>query len=641
MEEAEPAAPSGDAAPPPDAVPSPAPAPPAKAPLVTSWEDRAALAMATLALLGSFLPWYQGQPLLRPTSEALVAGGLAALALVLFVWLRGPQNERLRRQLSLLLGAGILLDAAYVALVYYRFHAENFDRLGVVGHVFYLGVGLDLVLAASILLVWSGIPTRRDGPRAPTPAGPVEAHLRRSVRWGVPLLIFAVAFATYHADVERPSIIDFDEAHYVRVALNLTDGVLIDPAWAEPRPFNFEHPPVGKYLIAMGYALAGEPHDNLTWPEYSKLCGTDNPECRKDAASWRLGSVLAGSLGVVGIYWIGLRLFRSVASGVAAALLLLFDNLYYLHARTAMLDIFAAAFTLLAFGVFLGPSRGHRWMGAVTYGVAVGSKHYALFLLPPFLLLAFLLSRRTRPVERLAEALLFGLIIPFAAYIVTYAPYLWIWAQSGGLSNAYQQFLFMHQEGFRWTYRAEIDKPHPYISRPWSWIPLRRPVFYFVGYDARGNVGHIYAIGNPFIWWTGCIAVLYSVFSVVPRFFLSRPRYGLRAFWEWVQRPFSMHREAALLYGAVLFLAAYLPFFLLKRDPFNFYFLIAAPFFGLLLAGYLGHLWQRHPGTRLAALLFLLLAAAAFVVFHPVVAGTYITEQDFQYIMHLVPGMTQ
>jgi len=650
MEEGEPAPPV-EAAPAPE--PPPATPPPPKARLWTCWEDRLGLGASALVLVASFLPWYvlsyspfDAQPFLQPGSEALVAAGLAALMLLFFSFLRGQANERLRRQLSFLVGLGILVDTAYTASFYYLYHAGQNPRLGVVGHLAYLGPGLDLALLGALLLVWSSFRTLRLAPILRERAQPVEAHLSRSIRWGVPLLVFLAAFATYHANVEKPSIIDFDEAHYVRVAMNLTDGVLIDPAWGEPRPFNFEHPPVGKYLIAAGYWLAGEPHDNMTWNEYGEpskngLCTKDNPECSRDAWSWRIGSVFVGSLGVVGIYWIGLRLFRSLAAGLTAALLLLFDNLYYLQSRIAMLDIYAAAFALLAFGVFLGPKRGHRWAGSIILGLAVASKHYALFVVPAFFLLAFLVSTHPRRAGRVADAVLLAFVVPFATYLATYAPYLWIWARSGGLSNAYHMFLFVHQEGFRWTYRAELDKPHPYISRPWTWIPLRRPVFYFVGYDARQNVGHIYAIGNPYIWWTGCVAILYTLFALVPRWFLTKPRLGARAFWEWIARPFSLHREAALLFATMLFLCAYLPFFILKRDPFNFYFLIAAPFFSLLVAGYLGGLWDHRLGSRLLVIIYVALALAVFAFYHPVVAGTYISEQDFQYIMHRVPAMRQ
>jgi dolichyl-phosphate-mannose--protein O-mannosyl transferase len=745
---------------------TPAPVPavdpaPARRPFVTVWEDKVAFASTAIIILGAMLPWYRGQPLLvAPTREALVAAGLGVLAVALLLWVRGAQNTRLRRQLCLLLGGGTLLAAGYVAIVYVQYHAGIAPKEGIIGHLAYLGIGLDLTILGGMLLVWSGVPSPAPAPPVPAASPDPEERMPRWQRIAVPLMVFVAAFAFYHTDVEKPSIVDFDEAHYVRVALNITDGVLIDPAWAEPRPFNFEHPPVGKYFIALGYWLYGEPHDEYTWPQYHqgcderecppelkhdgcrvdcredqvyKGCNTDNPQCRRDAASWRFGSVLVGSLGVLGIYWLGLRLFRNVAGGLLSAGLLLTENLYYLHARTAMLDIFAVGLLLLGLGVFLGPTRWHRWAGSAIYGFAVASKHYALFLLPVLLLFAVLRAPRPDRLWRLRDALLFGLLVPFAAYTLTYLPYMWIWATSSGrVVDAYHWFVYMHQEGFRWTYRAELDKPHPYFSRPWTWVPMKRPVFYFVGYDSVGNVGHIYAIGNPFLWWSASVAVLYAFFTrtsdwVVRQFawdprsywtvfaslvappvllvlfdafrrvlasgvdgledrlkrladevpnaisglladsdsfllwgagtfaFLAlafslkwvrsprmrESRVGPRAFWEWTDRPLPLHRDLAVFIAALLFLFAYGPFFLLKREPFNFYFLNASPFYALAAAGFLVYAWTRGAPGRLLVILYVTLSALAFAFFHPVVAGTYITEQDFQYIMHRIPGMQQ
>lgn len=654
-----------------DAAPAPvAPDAPAE-PRFTAWEDRVGLASAIILLVGCALPWYEGAAFLRPTREALIAAGLAALAVLLLVYAGGERNERLRRQVSLLLGLAAALDTVYVAEVYYAFHAGTQPRLGVVGHVAYLGAGLDLAIVGSLLLAWSGIPTRRPGPVAGARAAPVERFLRPFAQYGVPALVFVAAFSMFLTNVERPSIIDFDEAHYVKVGQNMTLGRIIDPAWAEPRPYNFEHPPVGKYFIAAGYWLVGTPHQEVAWPWYHdgcqtrtdcpanmkyagsgcstncseadvfRGCASDNPQCARDFLGWRLGSVFVGSLGVLGMYWIGLRLFRSMAAGLLSVLFLLSDNLYYLHARTAMLDIYAVGFALLGLGVFLGPSRWHKVLGGVFWGLGVASKHYALFVGPPLFALAYLTSGHTSRWMRFRDAVLYTIAVPFATYLVAYLPYLVAWTRMQDPVYAFQQFVFIHKEGFRWTYRAELDKPHPYVSRPWTWIPMRRPVFYFVGYDSKQNVGHIYAVGNPYVWWLGCVAILYAFFTVVPRWLLAHPRAGLRAAWEWLGRPFQFHRDAALLFGSLLFVAAYLPFFTLKRDPFNFYFLIAAPFFSLVLGGYASGLWSRGPPQRLLAIAMAVGAAAVFVVFHPVVAGTYISEQDFQFIMHLVPQMRQ
>ncbi len=635
------------------AEPPPArPAPPADGPSYT-WDDKAGFLGGGLAVLGTLLPWYASQGWVpHPTSQAWAAGGLAALTLVLLGVLRGPANERLRRHLSLALGGVLVLVTGWVVANYFAFHLDAEPKSGVLGHLGFLGLGLDLSLAGALLLTWSGVATRRPAP-APLPAEvPYERGLPWHARALFPLLIFAAAFTFFHYDVQHPAIVDWDETHYERVAVQYADGTFVDPNSPEQKPFNAEHPPVGKYLIALGYRLYGEPLDDHDWP---KIYGQEGPngkaeglchpkvneECARASEAWRFGPVLAGSLGIVGMYWLGLRLFRSVAVGVCAAFFLLMDNLYFMMSRTALLDIFGAAFGILALGVFLGPRRWHPWVGSALFGVAVGSKYSSVFLLPAFFLLAYLWSRHTSRWMRIRDGLIFAAIVPFVTYLLIYLPYWIAWTKSGGFFFAVDTFILVHDDGFKWLYKADVPI-HPQWSRPETWIVLRQPILLFVDTkDAVTSVAHIYALGNPFLWWFGAVAAIYTWFVSSFQFIQRRPRLGLHAFWQWMARPFQVRRDNALLLASLIFASAYFPFFAAKRQTLITYFVSAAPYLSLVLAGYVGYLWTRGGAPRLLAILALAAAAGTFAFYHPVVAGTYISEADFQYIMTRVPEMAQ
>lgn len=481
--------------------------------------------------------------------------------------------------------------------------------------------------------------------KAPRPARtPVESSLPWAVRWGMPLLVFLVAFNVYHAHVEKPSIIDFDEAHYVKVARNFTRGVLIDPSWAEPRPQNFEHPPLGKYLMALGIYLNGKPHNEMENQAYiATLCNYDNPECARDAYAWRISSVWVGALGVVGMYWLGLRLFNRLSAGVLASGLLLLDGFYYIHARLAMLDVYPIAFALLALGVALGRTRGHRWVSSVLFGCALGSKFPALFLVPAYALLQFLLSRERTLWMRIRDALIKGAILPLGLFVLLFAPFLRVWFHMGGgglvgAKFAVDTFIFVEHGAFTWTYGA--DATHPYTSAPYTWLALTRPVFYFVSTLANGDVGHIYAMGNPFLWWTAAPALLAFWLRATPRWFLQeRVDWRPAAFLHWLKRPFAFTRETSLWYASLLFATAYGPYFLVKRAQFNFYFLLAAPFLSLLLAGFLSEAWARKGTARLLVVLFAALAAMAFVFYFPIYSGEIITQKHFDFVFNSIRWM--
>ena len=154
------------------------------------------------------------------------------------------------------------------------------------------------------------------------------------------------------------------------------------------------HPPLGKWLIAAGEQLFG-----------------------MNSFGWRFASLIFGTLLIL----VTIRLVRRVSSstliGGIAGLLLTFDGLEFVMSRTALLDIFLAFFLVAAvaclaadrdwfrnrlagssrapraadLGGRFGPAAGLRpWRIAagICFGLALGTKWNALYMLAAFALLA-------------------------------------------------------------------------------------------------------------------------------------------------------------------------------------------------------------------------------------------------------------
>lgn len=465
----------------------------------------------------------------------------------------------------------------------------------------------------------------------------------------------------YQHNVEHPPIIVFDEAHYVKVARNYTNGIIIDPAWGDPRPQNFEHPPLGKYLIAAGIWLNGKPHNDWENQRYiTQLCGHDNPECSPDARGWRLASTVLGASGIVAVYLLGLRLFNRVSAGAFASLLLLLDGMYFMHARLALLEIFPTALWLWAFAFALSPYRSGRWLGAVFFGLALASKYYVFFLVPLFLLVQFLKAPTPRVpppaahegvldrvraaghaalpwLKRLGSTALLGLVIPLAALLATYFPYFLEWYERGGLRFAAAQWIFVQVRAFTWDYSGTFD--HPYSSKPWTWIPMLRPVFYYTIDLPNQMVGKQWAIGNPLLWWSGTAAALAVLGRLVWRFFQRKATHFLR--WDFIDHivyyPFWLTRDLRLLLGSLFFFSAYLPWFLIQRTMFNYYMTFVVPAFAVIAAGLLSENWEKGGFPRLLAILYAFLAAALFAFYYPVVTGIPISRGQYDVIRSALP----
>jgi dolichyl-phosphate-mannose--protein O-mannosyl transferase len=94
---------------------------------------------------------------------------------------------------------------------------------------------------------------------------------------------------------------------------------------------------------------------------------------------------------------------------------------------------------------------------------------------------------------------------------------------------------------------------HPYYARPWKWIPLLRPISFYVN-DIPNGTEQILAIGNPFIFWVSVLAVPYVAFA-------------WRRLRDW--------RAGFIVIG---FAGQYAPWFLQTRPTFFFYVLPLVPF---------------------------------------------------------------
>jgi dolichyl-phosphate-mannose--protein O-mannosyl transferase len=128
-------------------------------------------------------------------------------------------------------------------------------------------------------------------------------------------------------------------------------------------------------------------------------------------------------------------------------------------------------------------------------------------------------------------------------------------------------------ENFHHNLRAEVyssttkkyTPAHPYESRPWSWIPMGRPVAYYYKADDAGKPNEtrreVLGIGNPAIFWVQFIAI------------------------PWLAVMWRRRRDwrAGLILLAILFqyLFWFLPDVSLQKVQFFFYATPIAPFFVL------------------------------------------------------------
>lgn len=284
-----------------------------------------------------------------------------------------------------------------------------------------------------------------------------------------------------------PSNLYFDEVHYIPAARELL---------ALSRPVNVEHPLLGKELLALGIAVF-----------------SDGP------LGWRIMPVLFGGLALFSamraMWFATASRFASVAAGVliASGFALL------VQARIAMLDVFMAAFYLLALWMCAGAVRENesaRWrltIAGVALGCAMAAKWNAipLAVLPG---LAFLLaraasegwhaltSRRGAPIGGITlwETGLWLALVPIGVYFATFAPAFFY--ASGALAPGDLltfQSKMLHLQG-------QVLAPHTYQSAWYQWISNWRAIWYLYEEVDSAQRG-ILLVGNPLTMLLGLPAI--------------------------------------------------------------------------------------------------------------------------------------
>ena len=460
-----------------------------------------------------------------------------------------------------------------------------------------------------------------------------------------------------------PAKLVFDETYYVKDALTLSveghekswpDGA--DAAFQSgdllsylSQPAFVVHPPLGKWLIALGMWFTG--------PDQS--------------IGWRLSTALLGIATVGLLMLVAFKLFRSVPAATLAGFVLAIDGLAITLSRTALLDTSLTFFLLLGFWFFLIDQQSSRvkitraiegsnnsilwfrpWL--VLTGVALGAassiKWSGLYLLAGIgLYVVFselILRKNSRESNWFRKGFFFQGAFSFLSLVpVAVATYLltwmgWVLGSGGYLRNWATEnpptgFISLLPDWILslWRYHEMIYRfhinltsEHAYQAHPLGWlIGIRPTAFFYESYPAgtngcevaNGCSSAITALGNPFIWISSTAALIYIIYR------------------------YARHRER--VFGLVLLGTAslYLPWIILsERTVFQFYVVSFQPWLilGLVLAiqQLRRKLWGKSKTLANATTVgFVALTFGAFLFFLPVNTGMYLPFEFWQLRMWL------
>lgn len=386
------------------------------------------------------------------------------------------------------------------------------------------------------------------------------------------LLLAALAELLFVVRLGQPTKLMFDEVYYVPAGHDIFGMI---------KPANEEHPLLAKWLIGLSTALFG-----------------DHP------TGWRALSTVAGTATMLSIYAIALKLFGDVRTAATAALLALLNQMLFIQARIAMLEVFAGAFLFAAIALLVwGHDRtsSRRWLIAAgaCLGVGVGCKWSVLpFALP--LALAVLFAWRG---ERVRAALTFGLSAVIA-YFATFAPALFYASGALKLDQLFGWQLHMYE------LQTRPLPHHTYQSAPWQWPLITRPIWYLYE-PVQGVQRGVLLLGNPAIMWGGLIALAACL-------------------WDGAK---DRSRPLLLLAGLYIFAMA-IWIVIPKKIGFYYYYYFPGLFLPLLLAAAFHHGYRARDRWLPAA--FILGSFGLFAYFYPILSASPLpNDRAFEHWMWL------
>jgi dolichyl-phosphate-mannose-protein mannosyltransferase len=408
----------------------------------------------------------------------------------------------------------------------------------------------------------------------------------------ISVIIFLAAHGLLLIGITTPDKFVFDEVHYVPAARQMLEPVMPEPM------LNPMHPPLAKQIIALSIRTFG-----------------DNP------LGWRYPGALFGALAIVAIYLCALALFASEELAIAACLIAFFNQMLFVMARTAMLDIFALTFGLFGIASFLFGFREKRphlafALAGLAFGLAVACKWSGLFPLATSIVIIaairLLQGWRTEftdareadwyrpglwPDFRAHHFAIALVLVPALVYLSSFIP---IYGLSPSDLIEAQRRIFSDNT-------TTALGGHTYMSSWPSWPFLARPVWFLFDNLGNGTISAVVCLGNPLVLWPALLAIAVTL------------------------RDFIVARQRDAFLMLAFYFGPYLAWALLPRTlGFIYYYLPSATTSSLVLV----YALRREGMPRWLLWIFVVVAAMGFAAMLPISAAFIGTSmQTFNRLM--------
>ncbi|BAB74849.1 dolichyl-phosphate-mannose--protein mannosyltransferase [Anabaena sp. FACHB-709] len=465
--------------------------------------------------------------------------------------------------------------------------------------------------------------------------------------------IFLLSLSLRFWGLDRFNTLVFDEIYYAKFGHNYLNYI----------PFFDAHPPLGKYMIAMGMWLSSY---IPFWQEgVNGLTGA-----LRSPWSYRWVNALSGSfipLIIANIaYHISYRRSFALIAGLFTAL----DGLFIVESRYALINIYIVIFGLLGQWLFLLALASQKQrrnlylvIAGMAFGCSIATKWNGLFYLVGIYLIwsiawvwQFITSEYqprdnsadVEPISlqtslynitqiNIGQIIFFLGIIPTVIYSLIWIPHLQI--------NPKYGFIQVHQEilGFHERLDGNTAQVHPYCAAWYKWPLMIRPMAYYyqtaqsvndplpvLGPPLPSGAGKViydvHAMGNPFLWWFGVAALLFLLGMLIAKVMIPLVK----------ERRLSLPAKLSVdtwisLYIVWNYAINLLPWTIVSRCVFIYHYMTGVVFAFLAIAWFVDQcLRSYYRPLRLVGVTISFVIIAALIFWLPVYLGLPLSPEGYK-----------
>lgn len=362
----------------------------------------------------------------------------------------------------------------------------------------------------------------------------------------------------------------WDEIYFPVMARKFLEGV-----------YQFDlHPPLGKFIIAVGIALFG-----------------DTP------IGWRVMPLLFGCAMIPLGAALGWYLMRERVAALLLAAFIAGETFLIAYSRIGIMDgilVFFTLATLLA--ALLTERRGQVLWVAVLLGLAISVKWAVFMVVVP---VGYVLWRK-------------GLLRHFVASLwvsaVVYIVIVYLGALVAVTTNPWEAWQWTWSWHLKAAEKVTAAIPNAWGSPWWSWPLMLRPIRLSPLFaTASGELQVISTLGNPVLWYGSTLAVVAGVVEAARRLV--------------ARKPIADDPLVPILLGYVFLLLPWIPG---TRIPYIYNYLPCYAFALMALVYWLVRLWGRRPWGPWVVVAFTALALAGTLFFLPLAMGLPISSESLQ-----------